>query len=405
MGVVKVRIARPFSREAALKRSIRNHLRGLGFEKGANGQLSLPRACKDAIRAAHGEQRRESIAASHRFLQKALPRALGCFADGHLIEPSRIKLCLRRVRSGTLEADVFRVATLTWSVPVSPGFGRRIRYLVWDEEHNRAAGVIALGDPVYNLAARDSLIGWTAQDRSERLVNVLDAYVLGAVPPYNMLLGGKAIACLVRSRDIYEDFAQSYGNSVGIISSKAKNARLVAVTTSSSLGRSSIYNRLRISETDYFKRIGYTEGWGHFHVGRELFDDMKLFLRDRAHSYPDSYNFGEGPNWRLRTIRVALAELNLSPELLRHGVRREVFMASLATNASDVLRTGTAMPEISDLLSVSEISDLARDRWMVPRSEHRLEFKNWRANMIPSLIQTGIHQSSYQGATELASVC
>jgi hypothetical protein len=78
---------------------------------------------------------------------------------------------------------------------------------VWEYGHDRIAGIIALGDPVFNLSVRDTLIGWTVEERSHRLVNLLDAYVLGAVPPYNRLLGGKAVACLVRSRNIFDDFS------------------------------------------------------------------------------------------------------------------------------------------------------------------------------------------------------
>lgn len=62
----------------------------------------------------------------------------------------------------------------------------------------------------------------------------MDAYVLGTVPPYNALLGGKLVACLIRSRDIYDDFSRTYGKTRGIISKQKKNARLLAVTTSSS---------------------------------------------------------------------------------------------------------------------------------------------------------------------------
>jgi hypothetical protein len=46
----------------------------------------------------------------------------------------------------------------------------------------------------------------------------MDAYVLGALPPYNALLGGKLIACPIRSRDIYDDFNKAYGKTTGIIS-------------------------------------------------------------------------------------------------------------------------------------------------------------------------------------------
>ena len=74
----------------------------------------------------------------------------------------------------------------------------------------------------------------------------MDAYVLGAVPPYNTLLGGKLIASLARTSDVVEAFDAKYRDSVGIISNKQKKARLAAITTSSALGRSSIYNRLKL---------------------------------------------------------------------------------------------------------------------------------------------------------------
>jgi hypothetical protein len=381
-------VAQPFSQEAALKRALRAHLRNLGFTKDEHGELVLPGVSKDVIRKMHRGQRRERLATAQPFLVRALPRALPHFADGTEIDPRKIALRLRIVKSDTAEADLFRVATLTWSVPVSPGFGRRLRYLVWDEGHDRLAGVIALGDPVYNLSVRDALIDWTVHDRAQRLVGMLDAYVLGAVPPYNFLLGGKAVACLIRSRDVYDDFYRAYGKSVGVISKKKKHAHLVAVTTTSSMGRSAVYNRLRLGETAYFERIGFTEGWGHFHITDALFERMRLFLRDRDHAYADQHKFGEGPNWRLRTIRAALGALDFNENILRHGIQREVFVSKLAVNAFDVLRSGKVKPDISGLLSVAQISDLARDRWMVPRAERgEIDYRAWSRDMIPLLIK------------------
>ncbi|PKP85870.1 MAG: hypothetical protein CVT80_00045 [Alphaproteobacteria bacterium HGW-Alphaproteobacteria-2] len=381
-------IAKPFSPEAALKRSLRAHLRQLGFTKDEAGELVLPGVGKDMIRRMHRGQRRERLAAAQPFLARALERALPSFADGAEIDPAKIRLRLRLIKSGTPESDLFRVATLTWSVPVSAGFGRRMRYLVWDEVHDRLAGVIALGDPVYNLSVRDSLIGWNVEDRAKRLVGILDAYVLGAVPPYNFLLGGKAIACLIRSRDVYDDFRRLYGQSVGVISRQAKQAHLVAVTTTSSMGRSSVYNRLRLEGTSYFERIGFTEGWGHFHITDTLFLRMRDFLRDRDHRYADMHKFGEGPNWRLRTIRAALSALDFDENILRHGIKREVFISKLAANAYDVLRTDAHSPDIAQLLTVAEISDLARNRWMIPRADRgEVDYRSWRRDKIPLLIK------------------
>ena len=117
------------------------------------------------------------------------------------------------------------------------------------------------------------------------------------------------VACLVRSRELYNDFARKYGETKGVISRKEKKARLLAVTTSSSMGRSSVYNRLKLDGEEYFRSIGYTEGWGHFHIPDNLFAELRNYLREMKHPYADMYRFGDGPNWRLRTTRAALSLL------------------------------------------------------------------------------------------------
>ena len=293
---------------------------------------------------------------------------------------------LQRVIAGTWQADLFRFASLTWSIPVSNGFGRRIRYLVWDGHNDKLIGLIAIGDPVFNLAVRDKLIGWDVHDRAARLVNMMDAYVLGALPPYNALLGGKMVACLIRSREIYDDFARAYGGTTGIISGKEKKARLLAVTTSSSMGRSSVYNRLKLDGHRYFESIGYTQGWGHFHIPDSLFHELRNYLRIIDHRYADHYRFGQGPNWRLRASRAALTALGMREDLLRHGIRREVFFCSLANNATKFLRTGRGRPDDSSLLSVREVAELAMERWIVPRSQRRPNFRAWTTDDLRRLL-------------------
>lgn len=381
-------VARPFDKEAALKRAIRRHFKTLGFTKNADGALVLPGEGKTVVRQLHRAQRRDRLQLAQPFLERALQKALPSFAEGSELDVSRIRLALRVVKSDTPEADLFRVATMTWSVPVSVGFGRRMRYLVWDEGHDRLAGVIALGDPVYNLSVRDNAIGWTVHDRSERLVGLLDAYVLGAVPPYSFLLGGKAVACLIRSRDVFADFQAKYGGTVGVISKVEKSANLLAVTTTSSMGRSSVYNRLRLDGENYFERVGYTIGWGHFHITDTLFEQMRDYLRERDHAYADHHEFGEGPNWRLRTIRAALKALRINETVLKHGIQREVFVAKLAANAFEALHHGEKEPDVSGLRSVAEISAMAVERWMAPRAARgEIDYRSWTRSQVPPLIR------------------
>jgi len=42
-----------------------------------------------------------------------------------------------------------------------------------------------------DIPARDTWIGWDRKARTRNLVYTMDAYVLGALPPYNHILGGK----------------------------------------------------------------------------------------------------------------------------------------------------------------------------------------------------------------------
>lgn len=379
-------------REASLRRKVRQHLKKLGFSKTGKGRLEVKGEGKDIIRSLHAPQRGERIEHNKGFIDRLSPKLLQYFASGSEINPAKIEPSLERVYAGTWQSDLFRLASLTWSVPVSNGFGRRIRYLVWDKYNEKLIGLIAIGDPVFNLSVRDRLIGWNALERGSRLVNIMDAYVLGALPPYNSLLGGKMVACLIRSHDVFNEFARSYGETVGIISGEKKNASLLAVTTSSSMGRSSVYNRLKLNDISYFDPIGYTGGWGHFHIPDELFCDLRNYLRHIGHGYADLHQFGQGPNWRLRTTRAALSALGFKEDLLRHGIQREVFICNLADNALKILRTGKGRPDLSNLLTVSEIAELAKERWILPRAQRRQEFKEWTNENVLRLLNTNERQ-------------
>jgi len=264
-------------------------------------------------------------------------------------------------------------------VPVSEGFGRRIRFLVWDDSCNKLIGLIGLGDPVFNLRVRDELVGWNSATRKERLVNVMDAFVLGAIPPYNFLLGGKLVACLVRTREVLDEFSRRYTKTRGIISGRRKRASLALVTTSSALGRSSVYNRLVLGEKQFFRSIGYTGGWGHFHVPDALFDMMREYLQGQGHEYASNNRFGDGPNWKFRAIRHVLGLLNMNRDLLRHGVGREVFVAELASNAKQFLLGEDETPQYDSLPTVAEVAALAKSRWLEPRAIRRPEYLSWQA--------------------------
>jgi hypothetical protein len=372
--------------EARIKRRFRAHLSRLGFHRNGKGELSPPEESKEFLRRMHSLQRQDLLSRELDFVSREWPRLRKYFSDGSEINPRSITPRLEQVAAESWQTNLFRLATLSWSVPVSQGYGRRLRFLVWDESNGKLMGLIALCDPVFNLRVRDDFVGWNAEDRKRRLVHTFSAYVLGAAPPYNGLLGGKLVACLIRTREVRDAFAQKYKESTGIISKEAKNPSLVLVITSSALGRSSVYNRLNLDGCRYFSSLGYTKGWGHFHIPQDLFNLIRQYLAETGHAYARNNRFGDGPNWRFRSAREAMSLLGINPNSLRHGLEREVFACELAVNARRFLRGEVQRPYYRGLLSVSEVASMARERWVVPRAMRYPEFRAWKHDSFLQLI-------------------
>ena len=333
---------------------------------------------KEQYRSAHIHQRQEKLRLNSHFIQKKLEKLESYFANGDEVFPENIDVGIEQVVSGKLSADLFRLITLNWSIPVSEGYGRRLRFLVWDKSNNKIIGIFALGDAVFNIRSRDDYLGWTAIDRKARLVNVMDAYVLGAIPPYSNLLCGKMIASLIKSQEVSAAFREKYKDSVGVISKSKKDPYLSAVTVTSALGRSSIYNRVKLGDDLIFKKIGMTLGWGHFHVSGEIFSLISSYLRSVGDLSLTSYEYGGGPNWKIRIIKRALWHLGLQNTLMKHGFQREVYVCEIAKNCREFLTGKELIPDFSHLKSLKEITELAKNRWILPRALRNPEFKNFK---------------------------
>ncbi len=380
----------PVDRES-LKKDIQDHLEAIGFDADSIEDA----ATKSSIRHFHRFHRRAARERIIRAVGGKREHFLECVANGEEVNPANVRPKLIVARSGSRTGDLFRLATLLWSIPVSQGYGRRIRYLVMDESNNKLIGLFALGDPVFNLRVRDEWIGWDQANRRERLVNVMDAYVVGAVPPYAELLGGKLVTSLIASKEVYNEFLTRYGAVTGNISGRRKNARLSLVTVTSALGRSSIYNRLKLVENTGYKsaepvvalrKLGTTVGYGHFQISDELFGRLRTVLQEDDHRYADGHQFGNGPNWRMRVVRTGLQTLGLNPDkILKHGIKREVYAMPIARNSREFL-AGTDHELDFDLRTVDEIAELARQRWTIPRSRKRKGYKNFNKEQLDSLL-------------------
>lgn len=352
--------------DETLRHSLIDALLRQGFTLTDNQIVPPDQKDKDNIRKLYAHLRQERLQEAKPWLLSVEENLLAYFADGSEVKPEEIRPRLELVDT-RWKADLFRYASLTWSVPVSAGYGRRMRFLVFDESNGKLLGLFALCDPVYNLKARDQWIGWGVKEKNERLYHVLNAYVLGAVPPYSYLLGGKLIAMLTTSDEVREAFRKRYDKVASIIRGKVRKPHLVLITTTSALGRSSIYNRISFEGRKVFINLGFTKGWGQFHFSDGTFEKIKAFLREKGDPVIDEFKYGGGPNWRFRVIKRCLTHLGLSSDLLKHGVKREIFAAPLAENAREFLRGETSEP-LYYSRTVDQLFAYFKERWLLPRA-------------------------------------
>lgn len=374
----------------SIRRAIHRHLLGVGFSKNCNGYFVDEDLTKQKIRDLHAAQRLDSLAQNRLFIETHGHHLVKYFATGRQIDPSAIDPELVEVAAGSVESRLFRFACLLWSVPVSQGFGRRLRFLVRDRHNGCLIGLFALGDPVFNLSARDNWIGWSHRDRCDKLVHVMDAYVVGAVPPYSQMIGGKLVAALMASTEVQRAYDRKYLGREAVISKKKNRAHLVLLTTTSALGRSSLYNRLSIPEGARFLRIGTTKGFGHFHLSGGIFDLLRDYLKRIGHPYASGHRFGMGPNWRIRVVRTALEKIGIDGNsILKHGIEREVYAIPLAINWRDIL-LGKHKNVRSCVLPASAIASFCLNRWIIPRATRDKRYKRFaRCRIMDCLLNGG----------------
>lgn len=357
-----------------LRRRILSSLRKQGYEV-EGGLVRIPRpADKPTIRGLHEMAVAHRLEAVDHSLRRKEERLLSFVASGREIRPEKIVPRLELVEPGSENELLFRYASLHWSIPVSSGYGRRLRFLVFDNQNDKLIGLFGLGDPVYALHDRDQWIGWKSEEKREKLYHVMDAYVLGAVPPYSMLLGGKLVAMLALSNEVRRAFRRKYFGTKTLINKKKRPPYLSLITTTSALGRSSLYNRMRISGLDYWQSVGFTKGFGEFHFSNGVYGAIREFVEEHCEPTAKQENWGVGFRNKREVVRKCLPKLNLSPDLLHHGIEREVFAAPLGSKSLRFLRGEVSRPGFFDWRA-KDLAELCMERWILPRASRRPEYK------------------------------
>lgn len=283
------------------------------------------------------------------------------FAQPEEINLNKVEPYLVEVQGDNITNKIWAYCLSFWSVPVSAGYGRRIRYLVFDKQNDKVIGLFGLCDPLIGFNTRDRYIGWNREQKHERLYNCLTAYILGAVPPYNTIMGSKLVALTTMFPEVRETFKRKYEGKETIIAGKQKMPVLAMIDTFGAFGKSAIYTKLL-----NWRFLDYTKGTTHIHLTASgCWEQIKQFVPQETF---ESYGYGKGSNWKLRMVRIGLSNLGFKNEdILSIGWKRAYYMNPLLKNWKEFLTMQTDTPEFIDYTNNDYLINYWRERWVLPR--------------------------------------
>jgi len=309
---------------------------------------------KETIKYSMSIKREEIINKNRIWINNHIDDARNNLADGYNVLTSEIKPIIE-ICSSQEQYDLFRLFRYYWSSPFSEYVGRRIKIIIRDAGlvNKPVIGIAALGSPIIHIPERDNYIGWDKNIRTKKINYMMDAYVIGALPPYNYLLGGKLISILLTSKEIRRIYRKKYKNS--------SYSELVGLFTTSLYGKSSQYNRLAISGRKLYLPIGDTKGYGTLHLTTETINAMIDLLREK--NIIVSNSFGEGPSWTMRVIRTVGDLLGFdSNQLLMHSFKRKIYFIPFAENTKEFLNDKNKSLKFYSQ-NIDYLTEYWKDRW------------------------------------------
>ncbi len=354
-----------------LRTTVIESLKSQGFS--VNGHVTPAFLNKGHYRKIQFHSKKEQLKLQKKFIEKGIEHAEKYLINGRDIAPEKIELELRLVEEGTIEETLYRWWNLVWwSMPYQRAYGRQMRFLLWDKVHNAPFGLIGLQSPILKMSVRDDYLKIPKSDLDYVINQSMQAQRIGALPPYNQILGGKMVALSVTCNELRQAYKEKYRDLETVIEKRIIEPNLLFITTTSAFGRSSIYNRLNYDGSQVAKSLGYTQGSGSFHISEEIYCEIQKFLRRR--SIDTNTTFGYGPSRKVKLLSQALSLLNLI-EYEFHNLKREFFLFPVAKNINDVINE-----KAKPIYYERKLNDLAafwRNRWCIPRSQRDTNWKDF----------------------------
>ena len=360
--------------EIDLYKQIMKHMTESGFT--VNPHLKPERYTAEAYRKIQRRARDEQILSGRDFLSSALEKARESCPDGADIDPARISLKIKEVLAGEPEEKLFRWWNLVWwSMPYQKAYGRQMRFLLWDEGHDAPFGLVSLQSPLLRMGVRDRYLSIPSEEVDYWANMSMSAQRVGALPPYNGLMGGKMAALSMTSNKVRDMYRHKYKDRITSLYKRVIEPKLLFVTTTSAFGASSMYDRLTYRKCLAAIPMGYTRGEGTFHLPDDLTRKMYTLMKKRGINTSTTY--GNGPSRKLAIFKESFRLLGLSG-FQRHGIRRQVYLFPLATNLPNVIQKHKRPLWANRPLA--DIVEYWKERWAIARSTRVPRWRDFRAS-------------------------
>ncbi len=357
--------------EFELKEEILKALEEQGFK--VNPHLRPPEQKKEIFKNLQKQSRQEQITIHRKFLLENFELAKSYCNNGKDIKPREIFLELREIKPDSLEDKLYKWWNfIWWSIPYQRSYGRLMKFFLWDVHHDAPFGLLGLQSPILKMSVRDNYLEIPKDNLDIWINRSMHAQRVGALPPYNELLGGKMVALALTSNEVRESYKRKYQNSITLLKNRKLDPNLLFITTTSAFGKSSLYDRLSINGEKVAIPIGFTKGSGTFHIPEPIYLKVLRYLENQGITI--ERGFGHGPSKKLKLLNFGFKRLKL-PKFEYHNIQREFYLFPLVRNLKDVIKQNQKPNWINR--PFGELADFWIKRWGIPRSMRKSDWKTF----------------------------
>ena len=307
---------------------------------------------------------------------------LDLFGEGAQIQIKSIHPSIQICRS-TEDFNIARYCMLLQGFPNSFGVGRRISGLVYDvgQKKRTLLGLICLSDPSILIKDRDSFLKWSNNGlRKEKLKYLSQLSVCMALPPYNLLFGGKLTAALAFSDQIQNEFSSKY------------RLPLLAIQTTCASGlHAAVFNRINLSKIEIGSSTPYSSNL-YRRIGKTtkrtlsiISDDTLLAAKQLLHEneLKGLSCLTEGTSFRTqssknRVIYKALSLCHL-PRSILDTYEKGLYIGWLNDTNLGILRDPLSTEkETQTTLSVDSVADYWMTTWVMKAIKDNERFEKFK---------------------------